>query len=114
MKKRRKSRGIALQRLYGCEVSGNRIAFPLENISAGNTLLINYEIIAPPTTLNQINLRASNGFLMYQPEIGSVSNSLTTDIREVNIWDVLGTIDAYYSEETTVWDVIRLIDNYYD
>ena len=92
------------------EVSGNRIAFPLENISAGNTLLINYEIIAPPTTLNQ----ASNGFLMYQPEIGSVSNSLTTDIREVEIWDVLGTIDAYYSGETTVWDVIRLIDNYYD
>ena len=96
------------------EVSENRISFALENISAGDTLLINYEIIAPPTTLNQINLRASNSFLMYEPEVSTVSNSLTTEIREVNVWDVLRSIDDYYSGETTVWEVIRLIDNYYD
>ena len=51
---------------------------------------------------------------MYEPEVSTVSNSLTTEIREVNVWDVLRSIDDYYSGETTVWEVIRLIDNYYD
>jgi hypothetical protein len=74
------------------EVSGNRVTFALQSVSANDTVTISYSMTAPQATLGQINIRGAECLLMYQPTITGSSAGVTTQVETVP--EVTVSIDA--------------------
>ena len=81
--------------------TGDKISFALQNISAGQSIVITYGIDPPSTELTNVSVRSAEAFLMYQPTIKTVSGARTVDVIRTIKGDVDGNpgvtmIDAMY------------------
>jgi hypothetical protein len=63
------------------EVSGDRVTFALESVSADDTTTVSYSMSAPEAALGQINIRGAKCLLMYQPTIAGSSAGVTTQVQ---------------------------------
>jgi len=72
------------------ETLGDRVSFALESVSAGETVIINYNMTAPEATLGEINVRGVECLLMYQPTITGSSAGVTTQVQMALPGDATG------------------------
>jgi len=80
------------------ETSGNRVAFALESVTAGDTVTVSYSMTAPQEDLGQVNIRGAECLLMYQPTItgssAGVATQVSTDTTPPTISSVSPAEDA--------------------